>query len=125
MNARVNARRICVAVLAALVASPAVGAEVHPMIAGDSAPVSGLLIEEARYTKFLKAEQGVKELGQRLAFQVKYCEASEGFYKAEIKRVTQPVRWYQDSAFNRCVGFGLGIVATSLAVWGATKVTAR
>ncbi len=116
---------VCAVVLAVLVALPGVATEneVQPIIAGDIAPVSGLLVEEARFTKFLEAEASVKELGQRLAIQVKYSDAAEKFYRAEIARASTR-EWWEDPSLNRWVGFGIGIVATSLAVWGATKVTA-
>ncbi len=92
------------------------------IIAGEIAPVSGVLVEQDRYVEFIEAEAGVKELGERLAIQVKYCDAAEGFYRAEIARASTRA-WYEDPSLNRWVGFGIGIMATSLAVWGATKVT--
>lgn len=92
------------------------------IIAGEIAPASGVLVEQGRYVEFIEAQAAVKDLGERLVIQVKYCEASEGFYKAEVARVSAR-DWYEDPSLNRWVGFGLGIVATSLAVWGATKVT--
>ena len=113
-------RAVTIVVLLAL-ALPAWPAQVVPLEQKAPAPFTGLLVPEKRFTELLRAETRVQELEGQLSIQEKTAQALEAMYLDKLKQATAPVLWYEKPSFNRWLGFGLGMVCTGLATWGAIE----
>ncbi|MHA1573299.1 MAG: hypothetical protein ACTSX8_04840, partial [Alphaproteobacteria bacterium] len=97
--------------------------EITPLKKGGTAPFTGLLVVEARFIELLEAENKVRELEAKLAAHGRTAGLIEQVYLRKLEQATAPPPWYDGATFNRWLGFSLGIVATGLAVWGATEIT--
>jgi len=113
-------RGVAIVLVLALV-SPAWPADVVPVKKDAPAPFTGLLVPEERFTELLRAELQVQELKGKLSIQEKTTQALDTMYLRHLERATEPVPWYEKPSFNRWLGFGLGVVCTGLAVWGAVE----
>ena len=96
-------------------------AQVVPLEQEAPAPFTGLLVPEKRFTELLRAETRAQELEGQLLIQEKMAQALEAMYLDKLKQATAPVPWYKTPSFNRWLGFGLGMVCTGLATWGAIE----
>ena len=96
---------------------------VSPLDTGDRAEFPGLLVPVIRMGYLLQAEIDADALKMKLAAKDEVCRQIQKIYVAKLITATAPPVWYESPSFNRWLGFGLGVVATSAAVWGAMQVT--
>lgn len=86
------------------------------------APFTGLLVPELRFTKLLEAEITAEKLAGELKIQKDLTDNLEQVYNEKLREAVKPLKWYETPAFNRWLGFGIGIVVTGLAVWGGIEI---
>jgi hypothetical protein len=109
-------------VLLLLLTVPTETPEIVSVLRGDPAPFQGLLVPEERFVELLEAENAVRELQARLAASERTLELVENAYMQRLENASSPVPWYASPTFNRWLGFGMGIAATGLAVWGGLEL---
>lgn len=100
----------------------AFGQKVVPQKAGETAPFTGLLVPEQRFTQLLEAELDAEKLKRQQLVDKKYILSLEEMYKAQLAKATQPDKWYEKPSANRWFGFTIGIIVTVLAVYGGIKI---
>lgn len=96
--------------------------DVVPLAKGAPAPFLGLLVPEGRFVELLEAENEVRELRAKLAAKERTAELVEQAYLRRLEQATAPPPWYESPTFNRWLGFGLGLAAAGLAVWGSVEL---
>lgn len=87
-----------------------------------SAPFTGLLVPEERFTLMLEAEIEVEHLKGNLAIQKKLTTSLERVYDEKLREAVKPRPWHEKPSFNRWLGFGIGVVMTVLAIWGGAEL---
>ena len=95
---------------------------IAPLMKGQCATFTGLLVPEKRYTKFLDAELRAADLRGKLEIEAKKHDALETMYQDKLKQASEPLPWYKEPSFNRWLGLGIGVVITSLAIWGGSEL---
>jgi hypothetical protein len=95
---------------------------IAPLMKGQCADFTGLLVPEKRYTEFLDAEVTARDLRGKLDIEAKKHDALESMYQEKLKQASEPLPWYKEPSFNRWLGLGIGVVVTSLAIWGGSEL---
>lgn len=90
---------------------------------GDPAPFAGILIPPGRAIELSEAELEVDEIGLTLEAKKLECKRIETIYVAKLEAATKPPPWWKSPKYNLWLGFGLGVVATGAAFWGASQLT--
>ena len=96
--------------------------DVVTMRKGLEAPFSGLLVPEPRFVQFLEAEIRIKELEGELKLERRLRLTQEQIYTDVLKETSKPKTWWNSPGTQRLVGFGAGIVAASLAIYGGAQL---
>lgn len=97
---------------------PVFAQDAVPLLQGEKAPSDGVLVSEVRFKKFLNAEIAADKLEAQLRVQERFTDSLESLYVKRLKTVSSQ-RWYETPGFNRWVGFGAGVLFTSLVVYVA------
>ena len=95
---------------------------IAPLMKGQCAAFTGLLVPERRYTEFLDAELTAKDLRGKLDIEAKKHDALETMYQDKLKQASEPTPWYKEPSFNRWLGFGIGVAVTALAIYGGSEL---
>jgi hypothetical protein len=103
-------------------ANIALADDITPIKKDDPAPFTGLLVPEARYTKFLDAELEAEDLRGKIVIERKEHAAVENILQSSLEKATKPPPWYKTTEFNFWVGFVLGMAATAGAVYAGVKI---
>lgn len=93
-------------------------ADVIPLLKGNPAPHSGLLVLEGRFTLMLKAEQRVKTVDGELEIERKLRDDLEALYTRKLEEATKPDPWYKSG----WIYFGLGVLVTVGAIYGGAQL---
>lgn len=101
---------------------PKVPRDVVPLIKGKTAPHSGLLVREQRFTEMLKAEVAAEELQGSLEIERRLRDNIESLYNEKLKEAVKPPPWYESLSFNRWTFFLLGVAATAAAIYGGAQL---
>ena len=103
--------------------------DVVPMELGTPAPWAGLLVKEARFTKFLKLQIEVEELTLKLQIRDRlYGEATTALQaqlskaQEDLNKKSQPDPWYKSHWFIWCVGLVIGMGVAVGAFYGAAQL---
>jgi len=96
--------------------------QVVPVDKNKTAPFTGLLVQENRFTELLGAEIDAKQLAGELQIQKNLTTNLEAVYNEKLREAVKPVPWYERPSFNRWLGFGIGVVVTFLAIWGGAEL---
>jgi len=76
------------------------------------APFSGVLLQDDRFAALLLAEVKADQAEQQKMIDARYIERLE----SQLDRRMRDPKWYEQSGFQRWVGFGVGVLVTSLAI---------
>ena len=95
---------------------------VAPILKGQLAHCSGLLVPEKRYIKFLEAELLTEELQARLIAQQRLTKSIETIYQRKLS-TTERTSWLESPAFHRWLGFGLGVLFSSFVFLESSRLT--
>lgn len=96
--------------------------EVAPLMKGQPAPFSGLLVTEGRFTSLLEMEIEASDLAGQLEIQKRLTSNLEVLYTRKLEAAVEEPAWYEKPSFNRWLGFGIGVAVTVLAVYGASQL---
>lgn len=96
--------------------------DVIPLEESNPAPFTGILVPEARFIQLLEAESELVLLRKEHEVQQRFAASMEKMYKKQLSNAVEPSAWYETPVANRWLGFVLGAVATSLAVWGGIEM---
>lgn len=102
--------------------APVAEPPVTPVTKDAPAPFTGLVVPEGRFAELLQAEVDVEELTGKLEIQERLLSNVEKVYDQRLEAATRPQKWYETPAFNRWLGFGIGVVVTGLAVWAGKEI---
>lgn len=83
-----------------------------PLRKGDEAPFGGVLLKDDRFAALLLSEVKAEQMEQREALDARYIERLE----KQLDRSTQEPKWYIQPGFQRWLGFGVGVLVTTLAI---------
>lgn len=106
-------------------------AQVVPVYEGGTVPFDGYLVPEIRFEEFLKAEATEDLLRKELEFkdyevklEQEFCDKKIDVCLDELNKCREVAStpWYARPDVNRWVGIGIGVVITSLAVYGAGQL---
>jgi hypothetical protein len=117
-------RALLIVYLAVAMATPGLAQDTPdmvPIMQGESAPFTGMLVMESRFIDYIKLQMRVDELEQRLEIQKRLTVNIENLYASRLQETAQQ-EWYQTPEFNRWLGFGIGVLVTGLAVYGASRL---
>jgi hypothetical protein len=95
---------------------------IKPVVKGQPAPFTGLLVPEARFVEMVNAEITVDELKGKLEIQVNLTHNLEEMYTRRMEEMASPPKWYQTGEFNFWVGFTTGVVVSGMAIYGAVRI---
>jgi len=109
-------------VLMLLFTSPVFAEDVTPMLSGEIAPHSGLLVDEVRFATLLSSEIEVENLTGKLSIQTRLTDNMERLYLKRLEEAVREIPWYEAPSFNRWLGFGIGVTVSVLAVYGGSKL---
>jgi hypothetical protein len=102
---------ITIALVLALGQAPLAGGEVIPILVGQQAPSSGLLVPELRFRNFLNQGLDLEACTLRLKVRDELLAESQGW-------------WDRNKAPSMfVVGFALGLASTVLAILGARELS--
>lgn len=107
---------------AALAEEPEEGKEVIALEAGRVAPFSGLLVPELRFIELLEAEVKVDSARAKAEAAIQYATEIERIYKDRLRESAAPQPWYKSPEYNLIIGFGLGLIVVSAAVYGGVQL---
>ena len=104
--------------------------DVVPIMLGQPAPWSGLIVKEKRFATMLKLQLDVEELRAQLQIRERLFDGAtkamqDQLAKAQVdlNRRAQPDPWYKSHWFLWCLGFVLGIGAAVGAFYGASQLS--
>ena len=95
-----------------------------PLLKGQVAPFSGVLLPSKILEDLLKAKADAERLNAELKAAQKELDLTVRLYENQIRKLTaelDPGFWRQAET-QRWIGFSLGIIFTSGAVWGAGQL---
>lgn len=101
---------------------PAPMTVVVPLLKGADAPFSGLLVPEVRFRQMLLAEATSEAFQEKLEVERKAYDELERTYYLALEEASRPKPWYQSPEINRWLGFGAGVLVTSLVAVGVVEV---
>ena len=92
-----------------------------PIMTGEPAPFTGMLVVESRFINYVKLEIRVVELEGNLRIQKRLTTNLENLYSERLK-VAAKEEWYQTPEFNRWLGFAIGVLVVCVTVWAESKL---
>lgn len=95
---------------------------IEPLMKGQQATFTGLLVPEKRYITFLEAETNARDFRGKLSIEAKKHDALEAMYQDKLKQASKPTPWYKEPSFNRWVGFGIGVAVATIAIYGGAEM---
>lgn len=96
--------------------------KVVPVMEGEKAPFSGLLVPEDRFIQLMGMEIELVALKAKYEAQIRFSVNLEEMYKKQLEFALRPIPWYQTPSVNRWLGWILGVAMTLAAVYGGTEV---
>lgn len=93
-----------------------------PVVAGEVAPFTGLLVPEDRFFELLQDEIDGEKSKDELELERKLRKKVEEIYAEALKEADKPPKFYQTPRFNQCAGFTVGVVFTTGAIWAGTEI---
>jgi len=96
--------------------STAFAKDVIPLMQNDPAPYSGLLVDETKFSKYLKLEINLKSVKEQLEIQKHLNISIENLYIKRMEEMAQ-TKWYQSAEFNRWLGFFGGLIVAGAVVY--------
>jgi hypothetical protein len=97
-------------------------AQVFALLEGQPAPMSGILVPEERFAELIRAEMELRHVKTRLGKTQHEFRIMNLIWEEKLKAVTPRVRWWEQPAFNRSVGFTFGVAATVLSIWAVSEI---
>lgn len=103
--------------------------DVAPIMKGQVAPWSGLLVKEGRFASMLKLQLDIEELTAKMKISEKLFDSSVKILQTQLAKAqedlnkrAQPEPWYKSRWFVWCVGLVLGMGVAIGAFYGAAQL---
>jgi hypothetical protein len=96
--------------------------EIVPVMTGDAAPKSGLLVPELRFNELIQAEIDLGKTAKDLKAEQALSKSLERVYEKRLAEALKGVPWYEQPTYNRTVGFIAGVVVAGLAIYAGAKL---
>lgn len=113
---------VAIALCMLLLPSLARAEDTIPLIEGEVAPFTGLLVSEDRFYELLQKEVDLEKTQVELRLERELRKKVEEIYTGALAEATKPPPFYETPRFNLGAGFTVGVVVTVGAVWAGTEI---
>jgi hypothetical protein len=93
-----------------------------PILKGDPALFTGLLIGEKRFTELLAAETNAEDYKKRLEEKTNELARIDSEYSRKLEKATKPPPFLDDPDNRFWMGVGVGILAAALSTYGTVEL---